>query len=334
MVYGYDSNDTLVLSGKTLLDSSITVSVSEVEVRAGKGNPLIYRYFHSGKFEIALTDAQFNLNFLAAGVGSDVTVGNNVWTTENVVLDSGGAGTVTGTPLATPSGNIYGWVKNSSGVDERVTFTGSNFTSATVSDTVCVRYLALNASSRSITVPASILPDTLRLVMEADLCSGDVAGSNKIGRIMVEVPKAQLSGGFTIQMKADGVANTPLSALALADEDLTDLACSSSAVFAKITEILDSTNWYTNVIGLSIAGGDFSLTHPATKSLVIYAISNDGSAPFIPPYADLTLASSVTGKATINSAGLVTTVATGTTVLSATITAKTSIDASCTLTVS
>lgn len=334
-VTGYDANDTIILTGKTLLDSSITVSVSEVEVRAGKGNPLIYRYFHSGKFEIALTDAQFNLNYLGSAVGSSVSTGVNVWTSENVTVDGGGAGTVTGTPLATSSGNLYGWVKSASGTDERVTFTGSNFTCSTLSDTVCVTYFALDAAARQINVPASILPSTLRLVLKADLCTGDIAGSNKIGEIQIEVPKAQLSGGFTLQLKADGVANTPLSALALADEDLTDLACSSTAIFAKITEILTSANWYDNLIGISIKDGNFTLgTTLGTKTLVVYGIKNTGDAPFIINNSELSFSSSDTGKATAGlHTGLITGVAAGTSTISVVVDDVSTIEAQCVVTV-
>jgi hypothetical protein len=316
-VTGFDANDTIILTGKTLIDSSITVSVSEVELRAGKGNPLIYRYFHSGKFEIALTDAQFNLNYLGSAVGSGVTTGANVWTSENVTVDGGGAGTVTGTPLATSSGNLYGWVKSASGVDERVTFTGSNFTCSTLSDTVCVTYFALDAAARTINVPASILPSTLRLVLKADLCSGDVAGSNKIGEIQIEVPKAQLSGGFSIQMKADGVANTPLAAMALADEDLTDLACSSTSIFAKITEILTSANWYDGLIGISVQGGNFGLTSGTSpKTLVCYGVKNNGDRPFIIPNTELSFTSETTGVATAGlHTGIITRIGNGTSLL-------------------
>lgn len=336
-VFGYDANDTLLLTGKTLLDSSITVSVSEVEVRAGKGNPLIYRYFHSGKFEIALTDAQFNLNFLGNAVGSTVTTGANVWTSENVVLGANGTGTVSGTPLATSSGNLYGWVKSSTGVDERVTFTGSNFDSAgTEGDTVCVTYFALNAAARSITIPANILPDTLRLVLRADLCSGDIAGSNKIGEVQIEVPKAQLSGGFTLQMKADGVANTPLSAMALADEDLTDLACSSSSVFAKVTEILTSANWYDNLVGISVQNGNQGITSATSpKTLVVYGVKNNGDAPFIIPNSELSFTSGTTGVVTAGlHTGIITYAGNGTSLITVVVDDANTIETQITITAS
>lgn len=78
--------------------------------------------------------------------------------------------------------------------------------------------------------------------------------------------------------------------------------------------------------------GDFSIADPGTRQLSLKAIHSDGSVS-IPTFADLTLASSDTAKGTINSTGLFTTVATGSTVLHATITAKTAIDCAITATV-
>lgn len=335
-VYGYDESDNLLFTSKTLLDSSMEVTLGSSEVRGGRGNQLLYTYFHTGAMNITLNDTQFNLQMLGATVGKSVVTGNDVYTEETVTLGAGGTGTVTGTPLAIQGTSIYGWVSLPSGTIERVTFSGSNFTASggASGDVVCVRYFATDAASRSITIPANAVPKIVRLVMEAQLNSSDVA-TNKIGVVQIIVPKFSLSGAFTLSMTSDGVSQTPLSGMAFAYSDNESAACTSEPVYAKIVEILDSTNWYDNVIALAIEGGDFALTHPATRKLVVYAIPNNGDAPFIAPVADLDFTSGTTGTATIGlHTGLVTTVLAGTTLLKAVITAKTSVEASCTLTVS
>lgn len=336
-VYGYDSDDTLVLSGKTLLDTSLDVSVSSVEARGGKGNPLLYTYFHTSAMKIQLTDVQFNLSFLGQTVGSSVTTGANAWVEENVTLTTGGAGTVTGTPLALPSTNVYGWVTTTAG-SERVEFTGSNFTATGASDgdIVCVRYFATDAAARSINIPANILPNTLNLVLEADLNSGDQAGANKIGVLQVLIPRAQLSGAFQLQMKADGIANTPLSAMALADEDLTNTACSSEPIFAKIIEKLDDANWYDNLIGISVVGGNFGITASTSpKTLVVMGVKDNGDAPFIIDNAELSFTSGTTGVATAGlHTGVITRVSNGTSLITVVVDDATSIETQCTVTCS
>lgn len=335
-VYAYDESDNLLFESKTLLDTSIEVTLANTEVRGGRGNQLLYMYYHSNAMNITLNDTQWNLQMLGSTVGESVVTGNDIYTEETITLGASGGGTVTGTPLAIQGTTVYGWVKQLDGTTQRVTFSGSTFASSsgTSGDVVCVRYYAADSASRSITIPANAIPKVVRLVMEASLNSGDDS-ANKIGKVQFIVYKATLSGSFTLSLTSDGVSQTPLTAMALAYQDADTAACTSEPVYAKIIEVLDSANWYDNVIALAIEGGDFALTHPATDTLVVYAIPNNGDAPFIAPNADLDFTSGTTATATITlHGGVVSTVASGTTLLKAVITDKTSIEASCTLTVS
>jgi len=331
-VYGYDASQNLVVFGKTLLDSSIETTLGNTDVRAGRGNQLQYVYYHTPEMNINISDAQWNLDFIAKNVGKDVDTGSNIYTEETVTLGSGGAGTILGTPLAVSGSVVYGWVTQESGVTTRVTFTGSNFTlSGGVSgEVVCVRYYALDSAARSVTIPANFVPSILRLVLVAQLASSE-GSTNIIGEVQIEVARATMTGAFTISLTPDGVASTPLMARALAANDIWS-GCSSEPTYAKINEIIYSANWYDNVIALAIEGGDFTLAS-GTKQLVVRAVPQSG-ASFIPPTADLTFSSSVTADATVNSSGLVTYVSTGASLITASITAKPTIDASVTATLS
>jgi len=252
-VYGYDENDNLLFESKTLLDSSIEVTLANTEVRGGRGNQLLYEYYHTGAMNITLNDTQWNLNFLGSTVGESVATGNNIYTEETITLGASGTGTVLGTPLAIQGATIYGWVKQLDGTTERVTFSGQTFATSTGTsgDVVCVRYYAADAASRAITIPANSIPKVVRLVMEASLNSGD-SSSNQIGKIQFIVYKATLSGAFTLSLTSDGVSQTPLSAMALSFSDASTTACNIAEAYAKVIEILDSANWYDQVIGLSI----------------------------------------------------------------------------------
>ena len=338
-VYGYDQSENLLFVGKTLLDSSMEVSLGSAPVRGGRGNQLQYIYYHTGEMKFTLTDTQWNPAFLGATVGSAVATSNNIYGEETISLTSGGGGTVTGTPLAWAGGaTIYGWVTQKSGVVERVTFTGSAFatSSGSVSDVVCVRYYKLNAASTSVTVPSNMIPSVVKLVMETQLNSADVS-TNKIGIVQIIAPTVTLSGAFTISMKSDGVSNTPLTATALAytEPAAAGVGCATAPYYAKLIEVLDSANWYDNVIGLSIQGGDFSLaTTLGTATLTVWAIPNTGGAAFRPPVAALDFTSGTPAKATAGlHTGLITGVSAGTSLLSVFITAKSTIEASCTVTV-
>ena len=325
------------------MDSSVEVTLGSTPIRGGRGAQLQYIYYHTGEMKFTLTDTQWNLGYLAATVGSDVLTGNSVYTEETITLGASGTGTVVGTPLAwNGSATIYGWVTEKDGSTDRVTFSGKTFASSNGAsgDVVCVRYfnsdLAKNVASTSLTINSNVVPKIVKLVMETQLNSSDVT-TNKIGMVQIIAPTVTLSGAFKIDMKSDGVSTTPLTGMALSftESTSTGTGCATAPYYAKMIEVIDSSNWYDNVIGLSIQGGDFGLTSGTSpKTIIVWAIPSSGAA-FIPPVADLTFASATPAKATIGlHTGVVTFVATGTSLLSVDITAKSTIEASATVTCS
>lgn len=332
-VYGYDSNDNLLFVGKTLLDSSIETTLSNTDVRAGKGNQLQYIYYHTAEMNITINEAQFSLEFLALNTGSSIETGANIWTEESVTVTNG-AGVVTqGTPLAIQTQTIYGWVTKEDGTVERVAFSGANFTLADSSynGTVCVRYYTNDAAARKVTVYADMLPSTIRLVMVGTLASSD-STTNQIGTVQIEVPRASMTGAFTLSMTPDAVAQTPLSVRALASTETAGGCSGNRPIYATITEKINGAKWYDNVIALAIKGGDFNLKSGDSKTLQVYAIKNDGSAAFLAPVGGITFVSSETSKATVEG-GIVSGVAPGSSTIKATITEVPEIDANVVVTV-
>lgn len=333
-VYGYDSDDNLLFTGTTLMDSSIETTLSNTDVRAGQGNQLQYIYYHTAEMNITINEAQFSLEYLALNVGSSITTGADVWTTETVAVENG-AGSVAGTPLAPTGTKLYGWITDKNDNTERVEFTGSSFTMADSSynGNVCVRYYATNAAARQITVYADMLPSTIKLVMEAQLCSSD-STTNRIGTLQIEVPKASMTGAFTLSMTPDSVSQTPLSVRALSSQVNEGGCTANRPIYATITEILFDAKWYDNVIALAIDGGDIELAPGETKSLRVFAVKNDGSAPFLVQASEITF-SSDSSEITVDGTGVisVSSSATGTATIKATITDKDSIDANIIVTV-
>lgn len=329
---GYDENDNLLFTGTTMLDTSIEGTLQNTDVRAGKGNQLQYIYYHTAELNITVNDAQFSLPFLALNVGSQVSTGANVWTQETVTLTKG-QGIVTATPLAPTNTTIYGWVTFPDDTVERVTFTGSNFTVTDVNynGDVCVRFYAYNAAGKQITIYADMLPSVIKLVMDATLASSD-STTNEIGEVQIEVPKASMTGNFTLSMTPDSVSQTPLQVRALATKGVKGGCDGDRPIYATITEIIYNANWYDNVVALAIEGGDFSLAAEGTKQLRVFAIPTEGAA-FLVDNANLTFATSEESKATVSPTGLVTGVAAGSSTIKATVTDKEEIDANVVVTV-
>ena len=324
--YGYDdSTNTLLFVGKTLLDSSIETTLASTDVRGGYGNQLQYVYYHTSAMNITISDSQWNLDFLSKAVGAGIVTDNNIFYEETISLDGSKGGTTTYLPLALSGATVYGWVTLADGSVERVEFTGSpkqDFTAstATASTDVCVRYYRDDSAARSVTIEANMIPSIVHLVLEAQLNSSN-QGTNQIGHVQIDVPTATLTGAFAIKMTPDGVASTPFNARALATSDTADASCTANPYYAKIIEIITSANWYDNVVGIAIEGGDFALVYPATQLLHVWAVPQSG-LPFLAPATGLTFASSSTGVAYVTAAGVVTSNDTGATaVISALITA-------------
>ena len=329
-LYNVDTGALLAV-GKTLIDSSLDMTLANTDIRGGRGNSLQAIAWHTSDLNIKLTETQFNLDFLAMAVGSDVVTGSSVYQEESVTLVAN-AGTVVGTPIASVGVNLYGWVTSLAGT-EKVTFTGQTFTSAlaTATETVCVRYYATNSAARSLTIDAEVLPKIVRLEMETLLISSQET-TNRIGVVQIIVPTCTLLGSFSLSMTADGVSTTPLALRALANQELTSAACSSAPVLAKIIEILDNANFYDNLIGISIQGGDFSMAATATNQLIVWGVPTTGASfPIELTGTNMTFTSSVGATATIGANnGLVTGVAINgstPTLIHATVTGKPSLDA-------
>lgn len=57
--------ERLVATANTLVDSSITIGLTMEDVKGRMGNKLYGRYAHDATFGLKLTDAMFNLEYLA-----------------------------------------------------------------------------------------------------------------------------------------------------------------------------------------------------------------------------------------------------------------------------
>jgi hypothetical protein len=321
----YDQDQVLLASGKSLSDSTIALTVANTDVRGGKGAGLEYVYFHSPDMKITLTDTQFNPEFISAATGGNFATDTDVWVEESVAV-TGGAGTVTlGTPVAfLGSTTKYGWCQKSDGTITRVSFSGSNFTLGSYTGTVCVRYYINNDAAKIVTVPSNIIPSIVTLVLSAQLASNEDA-ANIVGSVQIEIPRFQVSGSMNLNLKMDAVSTTPIEGRCLAYTPTASGACVSGDVFGYIKEYKTASNWWDDCTTLAFSPNDISLVNtPSTYQTTIFAVHSDGTISQ-PPFADLDLVSVTTAKATISSTGLITTVAAGTTVITATIHDKTSV---------
>ena len=283
--YVYAGNE-LLFTSKALTDSSISIGITAEEVRGGKGNKLIGRFFHDSTFGLELQDALFNLDYIAKNVGSQITPSNGVLFEEQVVAASGKL-TATGTPSDFLGLGTLGWFSKP-GEDEwtKFTFSGQDSTDATVTngDTYCIKYMN-NLACEQVVIPSEFVPDEVTVILKGDLYKAskgnDVTTSSIIGHVEVEVPRFQLNGSMDLSLNSSGASQIPFAGQALVTTDAS-AGCEGGGYYAIIKQYNENANWYDNLIGLAVEGSDtISLVAGSTKRLNVYGVFSNGSSKLI-----------------------------------------------------
>lgn len=106
----------LIGVAKSLTESTLDFSITSEEVRGGRGNSLLGKYFHDSSLTVTLTDALFDLNYVALSLGVSVKQGGLSIKEEELTVGTDGSITTTDTPVAF-DGSMIGWYKKPSDDD-------------------------------------------------------------------------------------------------------------------------------------------------------------------------------------------------------------------------
>lgn len=275
----------LIGVGKTLSDTTFDASITGEEVRGGPGNLLYGKYFHDSNLNIQITDAMFNLQYVAASLGVDVNQGG-VALYESAkageTVAAGGKITLTNTAVAF-DGAILAWYKKPADDDWTVVTVSDNaitIPSAVTGDHYCVKYFYQNMNAKSITIKAQYVPKTLHLVLINDLYSGDVANvaasTSKYGRLITDIPQYQLSGEQNLAWSATSTATVSLNGSALALDD--GASCEEDPIYGTMTQEIFGAKWQDDVKAVAVANADLELAKSATETLQVYAVFGGGVA--------------------------------------------------------
>ena len=272
---------------KTLTDSAISISVSAEEIRGGEGAQLLGKYFHTSVFNLNMTDALFDLKYLAAQVGSEIDEAGHSKHFKTEIGEING-GKVTLKETAYPIADDGGWCKEGATIiawykgcddneyitakveENRISVPGAD------GDKVCVTY-PIDATGRQITVKAMYYPKEFVIYMTAKLFAGDACAPSKgsyVGEIVVEIPRFQLDGAVDLGLNMSSPATMQLNGSAYA----TGCGCEEGeeSYYAKITEVMiDGGDLYKNYTGIVVL--DSENLHVGDK-VYIYAVAN-GKTP-------------------------------------------------------
>ena len=319
---------TKIFTSKTLQESGISISVTAEDIRGGLSNPLLGRYFHDSILEANITDALFNLQYLALNVGGQVVIGGSSLVTETVTAGSGTL-TVQGTPVAFGSAGTVGWYTLAGQEDwSPLTFSGKVATVADVTEggTYCVRYNANDSSIQEFVVPSAIIPSEVHLVMTYPLFAGGtspeaISTSSQVGELIVDIPRFQFAGNVELSLTSSGAATSNLSGSALAS--YTTANCNDMGTYGTVKQKIYGGNWYDELMTIAVDGGNFSIANGATKKLKVIGIFKNGTG--VLDNSELTFTSSASGTASVSNAGVVTGASAGSANITITVTDKTSV---------
>ena len=318
---------TKIFTSKTLQESGISISVTAEDIRGGLSNPLLGRYFHDSILEANITDALFNLQYLALNVGGEVVIGGSSLVTETVTAGSGTL-TVQGTPVAFGAAGTVGWYTPAGQEDwAPLTFEGKVATASVTSGTdYCVRYNANDAGIQEFVVPSAIIPSEVHLVMTYPLFAGGtspeaISTSSQVGELIVDIPRFQFAGNVELSLTSSGAATSNLSGSALAS--YTTANCNDMGTYGTVKQKIYGGNWYDDLTTIAVDGGNFSIANGATKKLKVIGIFKNGTG--ILDNSKLTFTSSASSTASVSNAGVVTGAATGSANITITVTEKTSV---------
>lgn len=318
---------TKIFTSKTLQESGISISVTAEDIRGGLSNPLLGRYFHDSILEANITDALFNLQYLALNVGGEVVIGGSSLVTETVTAGSGTL-TVQGTPVAFGAAGTVGWYTPAGQEDwAPLTFEGKVATASVTSGTeYCVRYNANDAGIQEFVVPSAIIPSEVHLVMTYPLFAGGtspeaISTSSQVGELIVDIPRFQFAGNVELSLTSSGAATSNLSGSALAS--YTTANCNDMGTYGTVKQKIYGGNWYDDLTTIAVDGGNFSIANGATKKLKVIGIFKNGTG--VLDNSKLTFTSSASSTASVTNAGVVTGAATGSANITITVTDKTSV---------
>lgn len=297
-----------ILEAKALSDSSITVGISNEEIRGGQGAKLLTRYFHTSSFGLTLNDALFQIDYIAMNVGSAVTLDGATLAEEQVTVNTANTLTVAGNPVDFLGYGTIGWYATPGSDNwERCTFEGQTATgiTATVGETLCVKYLN-DVKCKQVIINGDFIPSEVTIILQGNLFkasqSGEVGAdtSSKVGIAEVVVPRFQLDGAMDLTLNMTGAAQTPLSGQALLTTDGSE-GCEAGGYYAKIKEYQFNSVWYENVRAITPTTSDvIEMTTNTTHPLEIYALFNGNVASKRIAPSDLTYTPSGEGGATVD----------------------------------
>ena len=268
---------------RTLTESTLSFSNTQEEIRAGEGAQLMGRFSHDAGMTVTLTDAMFDLNYIALQVGAAIEGNQTAFYSEEFTIDAEGTEQVLG-KTAQPIGNacgldkIFCWIREK-GCGADVAWKGVEVLEGNKIDvrayagkSICVEYFVNKPEARGLSVKANFIPAELILILTTKLFAGDANApetGKPVGSITVKVPRFSLDGTFDLSMAMSAAATMSLAGTALAVDDG---SCDGAGIYAEIVEVETNSTAATGLKDIIVDEDSLAVG----KEPVVYGLYNDG----------------------------------------------------------
>lgn len=283
--------ERLVATANTLVDSSITIGLTMEEVKGRMGNKLYGRYAHDATFGLKLTDAMFNLEYLAMNTGSEIELGGDVFATGKQTSTTDKKITLAQTAVPVFGTKVVAYAFKSGTNDSYVAYPVAADNSITVDAAeteYCLRYMIHNDYASKMVVSSNFIPKTLSIILTANLYSRgscDLETSTLAGSIQIKIYRFMLNGNQDFSMTATGVAQTSLEGMALA---YGCEGCDGDGAYAEITQVLTNAS-KDSFTALIFEDAERTAKKGDKLAVSIYACPKEG-APIKLAVSDYTIA--------------------------------------------
>ena len=303
---------------KTLTDSSISVTITKVELRGGTGAPVVTNFFHDPAVAITLTDILFKEGYVEAQLGTHFSNSASAYQSETITAEAEGELTLKKVPVdlgvlkcSDSASTIIAWYSEEGKDDYKaVSISSDNAKAMKLKDngiesgkSYCVRYLASDALAREAVVKSDMIPHELALIITVPIFAGDACAASKgskAGTLTFEVPRFQLDGGqeFTFNMSSNAPMNLNGTAMVMAE------GCdANSGKLFRIIEVMTDGSAEQNLKAIAI-DPESAQDNGTVKDVAVYALYNDKTLAMI-PHSDSKLKFTVGGQAATDATKLV-----------------------------
>ena len=330
----FKGND-FVGQASALTENTFSFSASPNEVRGGKSNPLLGRWFSDSTLNMTLTNATFKLEYLAWTLGTTIEQGGTSMyeSTAGETVVTAGQIELAYTP-ASFNGAMIGWYKKPADTVwsiGAISQTGGKYylaiNGAKVNDVYCIKYPYMDENARMMPIPADFNPDELHVVIINDLYNADInvdSSASVVGRLITDIPRLGLDPSQDLTLNATSSAPTQLSGTAF--RYTSGEGCEAEATYGSMTEQIFGAKWQDNVIALAGENSEVELTAGETETAIVRVVYGNNIASQRKDNSSFTFAV-VEGNSTVDNKGVITAAgAAGKSVISATLTGYANVD--------